>query len=51
MLGVAEAADDLHEVVVCVSGKSIPASVEPEGGAPRYGQIKGDVRGGLEIEL
>ena len=46
MLGVAEAADDLHEVVVGVGGQRVAAPVQTEARAAGDGQCKGD-RGGV----
>ena len=42
VLGVAEAADDLHEVVVGVGGQRVAAPVQPEARAARDGQREGD---------
>ena len=42
MLGVAEAADDLHEVVVGVGGQRVAAPVQTEARAARDWQREGD---------
>ena len=49
MLGVAEAADDLHEVVVGVGGQRVPPGVETEGRAPGYGEVECYVGRSLEL--
>ena len=42
MLGVAEATDDLHEVVVGVGGQRVAAPVQTEARAARDGQCEGN---------
>ena len=42
MLCVAEAADDLHEVVVGVGGQRVAAPVQTEARAARDGQCEGN---------